>query len=149
MLLLQGLVDDLVGCHSRKVIVNTVSPDGGKAVKQSYDLDVNTDSFWAKYRRSLYPVAIEGHQEEMKAVTDKEAAIRRTAGPGVDDVEIESSVSDVLGAKGLAEAVDSLPALLKQKKVLEMHTNILNVRGGSSLNSIVVCVTASVLFPRR
>lgn len=140
-------MDDLVGCHSRKVVVNTVSPDGGKTMKQSYDLDVNVDSFWAKHRRSLYPTAIEGHKDEMNAVTDKETAIRRTAGPGIEDAELESTVTDVLGAKGLAEAVDSLPALLKQKKILEMHTNIMNV-GGAAF-SPVVSLTCSAFVNRR
>jgi hypothetical protein len=126
---LQALVDDLLGCHNRKVVVPALSPEGVKLPKpHSYDLDVVTDSFWREHRRLQFPAAIEGHDRELKAVLDKEAVIRRTAGPAADEAaELDASVADMLGAKGLVEAVDSLPALLRQKKLLEMHTNIMQV----------------------
>lgn len=65
---------------------------------------------------------------ELKSVLEKETAIRRSTGyTGGDDEAEAELVSDAMGAKGLAAAVDSLPALIKQKKVLEIHTNIMQV----------------------
>ena len=120
-------MDDLVGSHSRKVVIPVVNPDGSKSGKlHTYDLDVDADPFWAHNRRLLFPAAIEAHDVELRSVMEKEAAIRRTAGPGADPTA-ELDAADVLGAKGLAEAVDSLPALLKQRKLLDMHTNIMQV----------------------
>lgn len=121
----QALVDDLVGSHLRKVTLPaTPSEDGRPSAPKSYDLDLRSDPFWLKYGKEPFPNAIEGHELELKSVTENEARIRRTA-THTEDAEAEMEMAESLGTKGLVDAVDSLPALLKQKKMLEMHTNVL------------------------
>jgi hypothetical protein len=63
----------------------------------------------------------------MQSVTESEARIRRTA-THTEEAEAELEMAETLGTKGLVDAVDSLPALLKQKKTLEMHANVMHVR---------------------
>ncbi len=73
-------------------------------------------------------------------VLEKEEHIRRTA-THTEDAEAEMEMAESLGTKGLVDAVDSLPALLKQKKLLEMHTNVLQVQTLSQ-----VCTPSRHLF---
>ena len=61
-----------------------------------------------------------------QVVLEKEARIRRTA-TDTKDAEAEMEMAESLGTKGLVDAVDSLPALLKQKKMLVMHADVLQV----------------------
>ncbi|GMF36460.1 unnamed protein product [Phytophthora fragariaefolia] len=117
----QALVDDILTIQMNrvKVTVRTSSEeDGGadgRSVERTYDLDVTSDKFFETHAGSLFPDAIDANEEEMKQVTRKEEQIRAQTGN-----------SDTLmnGTKDLVAAVDTLPALVEKKKMLEVHTNI-------------------------
>jgi hypothetical protein len=75
----------------------------------------------------------------VQLVTENEARVRRTTAHA-EDAEAEMELTESLGTKGLVDAVDSLPALLKQKKMLEMHTNVLQVLVNPSVPRAPLCV---------
>uniref|UniRef100_M4BGH3 Uncharacterized protein n=1 Tax=Hyaloperonospora arabidopsidis (strain Emoy2) TaxID=559515 RepID=M4BGH3_HYAAE len=117
----QALVDDVLSIQLNRVKVS-VKTSGGKdgdddgwLVERTYDLDVTCDKFFETHAGSLFPDAIDANEEEMKQVTRKEEQIRAQTGG-----------SDALmnGTKDLVAAVDTLPALMEKKKMLEAHTNI-------------------------
>lgn len=114
----QALVDDLLGIYNNRVKVKLSKTDQDGTVKQmgekTYDLDLTTDSFFEKHATSLFPDAIAANEEDMKEVTKREEELRARAGAGALDG----------GAQGLVDAVDTLPALIEKKKMLEIHTNI-------------------------
>jgi hypothetical protein len=76
----------------RKVSLPSVPPHN-KPV--SYDLDVSNDAFWNRFAREAFPIAIEGHDQEVKQVEEKESKIRRTAG-STDDAEAELEMAEAL-----------------------------------------------------
>ncbi|ETP34740.1 hypothetical protein F442_16967 [Phytophthora nicotianae P10297] len=117
----QALVDDILSIQMNRVKV-TVKASGGdeggndsRSMERTYDLDVTSDKFFETHAGSLFPDAIDANEEEMKQVTRKEEQIRAQTGG-----------SDTLmnGTKDLVAAVDTLPALVEKKKMLEVHTNI-------------------------
>lgn len=106
-------------------------------------LDSDTDAFWRGHAVDDFPAAIEAHERELREVQGREEAIRRTAGAGGD----ESAATAVLGLNGeasaaaasdLVSAIDSLPALLKRRRILEAH---------AALMSAVMTRVASRLLP--
>ncbi|KAJ0406539.1 hypothetical protein ATCC90586_003518 [Pythium insidiosum] len=119
----QALVDDMLKISLNRVKVQ-VKPSAGeqtnpsappRVVEKTYDLDITSDAFFQAHAGSLFPDAIDANEEEMKQVTKKEEQIRAKTGGG-----------DAFGSgtKDLVAAVDTLPALLEKKKMLEIHTNI-------------------------
>ncbi|CAM9203717.1 unnamed protein product, partial [Phaeothamnion confervicola] len=145
----QALLDDMLDHRLNRVILDvdggggasgSGKSGGGAAAgkkRRTYDVDGETDSFYAAHKGAPFPEAIEANGTELAAVTQKEEAIRRkttAAGINVDSAMAGGSAlgaaSAAAGAGGgttqeLAAAVESLPGLLEQKKALEMHTNIL------------------------
>lgn len=121
----QALIDDLL-THSANRVEFTVTQDaGGKRPKKTtkkFDLDPDLDPFYSQHKFQPFPEAIKSNGVELQEVTQKEKQIRsKTAdgkGPTVDPLANAA-------ATDLATAVDSLPALLDQKKQLEIHTSIL------------------------
>lgn len=105
----------MLSINMNRVNVQTVSQKSGQesSVKKTYDLDVTSDSFFNTHAGDLFPDAIGANEEEMKQVTKREEELRERAG----------AVSSG-GTQGLAAAVDTLPALIEKKKMLEIHTNI-------------------------
>ncbi|GMF13853.1 unnamed protein product [Phytophthora lilii] len=117
----QALVDDILTIQMNRVKVTVKKSGGGdggddgRLMERTYDLDVTSDKFFETHAGSLFPDAIDANEEEMKQVTRKEEQIRAQTGG-----------SDALmnGTKDLVAAVDTLPALVEKKKMLEVHTNI-------------------------
>jgi sec1 family domain-containing protein 1 len=117
----QALIDDVLTHKANRVeFVVTQDADSKrpKKIPKKFDLDPDEDSFYNAHKFQPFPEAIESNGAELEAVTAREQAIRSKAITG------NSSVPDN-AANDLATAVDSLPALLDQKKQLEMHTSIL------------------------
>ncbi|CAI5715159.1 unnamed protein product [Peronospora farinosa] len=116
----QALVDDILSIQMNrvKVSVKTSGDDGdsdGRSVERMYELDVTSDKFFETHAGSLFPDAIDANEKEMKLVTGKEERIRAQTGGG-------NALMN--GTKDLVAAVDTLPALVEKKKMLEVHTNI-------------------------
>jgi len=120
----QALIDDLLTHNSNRVEFQVSIGDEKrpKKVTKKYDLDADADPFYSRQKFSPFPEAIESNGVELQEVTQREQAIRSKTG------ETSGSVPDPManpGTNELANAVDSLPALLDRKKQLEVHTSIL------------------------
>ena len=103
----QPLVNDLLPYANNRVIIPNV---------QSFYLDKNQDDFWNEYAYSLFPEAIEANKSRMDDVVKRVESVR-TMTSGSSSAGHQTTL--------LKSAVESLPALLEQKKELEKHTTIL------------------------
>ncbi|KAL3925557.1 MAG: hypothetical protein SGILL_000331 [Bacillariaceae sp.] len=108
----QALVDDMLTHKANRVEFDVSADAGGKKmVLKKFDLDPDADPFYSRHKFNPFPEAIESNGTELQEVAVKEQSLRSNAGA--------AETTD------LASAVDSLPALLENKKQLEMHTSIL------------------------
>jgi len=135
----QALIDDLLQHKANRVEFNATIGDGDKngrkrSTPKRFDLDADTDPFYARHKFNPFPEAIESNGVELQEVTTQENAIRsKTAGGTTEDdtntnrTNNNNATTDPMynAASDLANAVDSLPALIEQKKQLEIHTRIL------------------------
>jgi len=124
----QALIDDLLKHKANRVeFDSTTEIDGRKrTMSKKFDLDADTDQFYSKYKFNPFPEAIESNGVELQEVTSKENSIRsKTTGRGEDEGEEITAGPMQNATSDLSSAVDSLPALLEQKKQLEIHTSIL------------------------
>lgn len=120
----QALIDDVLTHKANRVEFVVTQDAGGKRPKQipkKFDLDPDEDPFYSAHKFQPFPEAIESNGVDLQQVTEREKEIRSKAVGG------ETVAPDPMSntANDLATAVDSLPALLDQKKQLEMHTSIL------------------------
>lgn len=119
----QALVDDLLGLKLNKV---TVTPSKGKAAagtvkgtKKSYDLNTQTDLFFAQYAGAPFPEAVEANETKLAEVSQREAEIRSKP------MASAAAAADISNTKDLSAAIESLPEILARKANLEAHTTIL------------------------
>jgi len=123
----QALIDDLLTHKANRVEFVVTQDAGGKRPKQipkKFDLDPDEDPFYNAHKFQPFPEAIESNGVELQEVKTREQEVRSKAVGGGGETSI---MPDPMAnaANDLATAVDSLPALLDQKKQLEMHTSIL------------------------
>ena len=113
----------------------------GGAAGRTITLDAESDPFWRRHAGDQFPSAIEALERELAEVASREAEIRRSASGGgaVGAGETAAVALDALSADGgetgsssaagssseLVAAIDSLPVLLKRKKMLETHSALL------------------------
>ena len=120
----QALIDDVL-THKANRVEFVVTQDAGgkrpKKVPKKFDLDPDEDGFYCAHKFQPFPEAIESNGVELQEVTEREQEIRSKA-VGGETIQQDPMAN---AANDLATAVDSLPALLDQKKQLEMHTSIL------------------------
>lgn len=117
---------DLLPCNNNRVIIPNST---------SFYLDKSQDAFWGEYactfpvstqtEDALFPDAIEANRRRMEEVMRQVESVRGLTGDAAAtrNADVESS-----SAEHMKSAVESLPALLEQKKELEKHTTIL--KGG-------------------
>ena len=120
----QALIDDVLTHKANRVefvVTQDATAKRPKKIPKKFDLDPDEDGFYCAHKFQPFPEAIESNGVELQEVTAREQEIRSKAVGG------ETVVPDPMAnaANDLATAVDSLPALLDQKKQLEMHTSIL------------------------
>jgi len=132
----QALIDDLLQHKANRVEFNATTGDGDKhgrkkTTPKRFDLDADTDPFYARHKFNPFPEAIESNGVEMQEVTAQENAIRSKTSGGTAGTTDDVANTNIINknsdnaASDLANAVDSLPALIEQKKQLEIHTRIL------------------------
>mmetsp|Transcript_8940 Transcript_8940/g.10348 ORF Transcript_8940/g.10348 Transcript_8940/m.10348 type:complete len:707 (-) Transcript_8940:24-2144(-) len=133
----QALIDDLLSHNANRVEfkVESLNDHGRKRTQdKKIDLDADVDPFYNRHKFVPFPEAIESNGVELQEVTSRENAIRSKTASGGGGNESENGIggnSVVLhddnnnAASDLANAVDSLPKLLEQKTLLEIHTSIL------------------------
>ena len=121
----QALIDDVL-THKANRVEFVVTQDAGakrpKKIPKKFDLDPDEDGFYCAHKFQPFPEAIESNGVELQEVTEREQEIRSKAVGGEATMQPDPMAN---AANDLATAVDSLPALLDQKKQLEMHTSIL------------------------
>jgi len=126
----QALVDDLLQ-HSANRVGFTVKNENDqsgkpKVTNKKFDLDADIDPFYNLHKFSPFPEAIENNGLELQVVTTKEKEIRsKTISGGTGSTDLKNTSGESSIASDLANAVESLPTLLEQKKKLEIHTSIL------------------------
>jgi len=127
--------------------------DGGKGTEaRVVTFTPETDPFWAANHDRTFPQAVEAQERDLAAVMAREADIRRRAGVTAGELLEEASAAAANGFSGdggsaaggggagagdLAATIESLPALLKQKKMLETHT--------ATLHAVMTQVAARLL----
>lgn len=127
----QALIDDLLVHNSNRVefdvtpAINSDSKRPPKTVHKIYDLDPDADPFYSNHKFNPFPEAIEQNGIELQEVTQRETEIRSKASNGGGAAPTNAIEPPKSGSADLANAVDSLPALLDRKKQLEVHTSIL------------------------
>lgn len=119
----QALVDDLLGLNLNKVTVTPSVGKGGsgvaKGTKKSYDLNTQSDTFFAQYAGSPFPEAVEANECKLAEVSQREQEIRSKP------VAAAAAAADISNTKDLSAAIESLPEILARKANLEAHTTIL------------------------
>ena len=118
----QALIDDLIGLHLNKVTVASanVKDKGGK---KSYDLNTQSDAFFAQYAGAPFPEAVEANDQKTAEVSLKEQEIRSR--PTGASAVAGGGAAPVLDMSSTKDAIDSLPELMSKKANLETHTTIL------------------------
>ena len=114
----QSLIDDLLEHHLNRVTIEISSKDG-PAKKKTYDLNTQSDQFFARYAGSPFPEAVEANEKELAEVSQKENEIRSNPRSELTAAESVAGIQQS-GGKDLSEAIESLPELLARKANLEV-----------------------------
>lgn len=122
----QALIDDLLQHNANRVefeVVQDPEAKRPKKIQKKFDLDPDEDPFYEAHKFLPFPEAIESNGRELQEVTARESEIRSRASGGGGSNPAHDPLTS--GSAELANAVESLPALLNRKKQLEVHTSIL------------------------
>ena len=85
---------------------------------QTHSLDPNTDEFWRDHAGDEFHVAVKTNNTELQQLNAKVERLQSLAS------KLQGGHTPAAGSE-LAEAVETLPKLLKRKKQLTQHTSIL------------------------
>jgi hypothetical protein len=109
------------------LLLTSTGTRGGEKKGRVISLDPDGDAFWRAHADADFPVAIEAHEADVAAMGAREAAIRRSAGDSSGGLDsMNDSTGDAVDGDALIGAIDSLPALLRRKTVLEAHATLLS-----------------------
>mmetsp|Transcript_2399 Transcript_2399/g.4628 ORF Transcript_2399/g.4628 Transcript_2399/m.4628 type:complete len:621 (-) Transcript_2399:146-2008(-) len=100
-----ALVNDIFGITSHKVDI-PVEEQGSTKMK-TYDL-TSEDEFWEEYQGAAFPQVAEGVQKYLNEYNERSKELKKD---GVDLTDLKS-------------AVNSMPELMRKKRVIDAHTNI-------------------------
>jgi len=132
----QSLVDDLLdmGLNRVKVIAPPVTNADGIQVPNPeppkiITVDKETDTFWASHGGSMLSEAVEAHAAELKRVEQQEDLIKRQTGRDTSSLGAANTEGGS-DTSALLNTVQSLPALLEKKRVLERHLSIFRAAMG-------------------
>nr|CAI5845742.1 unnamed protein product [Callosobruchus analis] len=130
----QALAHDVLDLALNRLVIEESQPTGGaRAKSRTCELD-SRDKFWGQHKGSPFPTVAEAIQEELEQYKSSEEEVKKLRiSMGLlqqdDDKEndamavaMASTVSD--NTARITSAVNSLPQLLDQKRLLDMHTSI-------------------------
>jgi len=100
-----ALVNDIFGIASHKVEIPV--EEGGTTKSKTYDL-TSEDQFWEEYQGAAFPQVAEGVQKYLNEYNERSKDLKKD---GVDLTDLKS-------------AVNSMPELMRKKRVIDAHTNI-------------------------
>ena len=69
-------MDDLLDHRLNRVTVELAGKDNTAGKKKTYDLNTQSDHFFARYAGSPFPEAVEANEKELAEVSQREAEIR-------------------------------------------------------------------------
>lgn len=140
----QALAHDVMDLSLNRVVVPededaTAAVEGGARSKaggrKACDLD-GRDKFWRQHKGSPFPAVAEAIQEELERYRSSEEEIKRlktSMGGGMSGDEADLAYALVNdNTERLTSAVNSLPQLMEQKRLIDMHTRI--------ATSILTCI---------
>lgn len=137
----QALAHDVMDLSLNRVVVpeeEEATTDGGARPKaggrKACDLDAR-DKFWRQHKGSPFPTVAEAIQEELERYRSSEEEIKRlktSMGIGGETELAYAMVND--NTERLTSAVNSLPQLMEQKRLIDMHTRI--------ATAILTCIKA-------
>lgn len=129
----QALAHDVMDLSLNRVQVPEDGADeaGGvrsKAARKACDLDAR-DKFWRTHKGSPFPTVAEAIQEELEQYRNSEDEIKKlkTSMGIVDGAGGKSELAYAMvndNTERLTNAVNSLPQLMEQKRLIDMHTRI-------------------------
>uniref|UniRef100_A0A7S2KFE3 Sec1 family domain-containing protein 1 n=1 Tax=Bigelowiella natans TaxID=227086 RepID=A0A7S2KFE3_BIGNA len=104
-----SLVNDIFSIKSNKVDIPTEEKGdtATSASTKSYDLS-SEDAFWDEYQGAAFPKVAEGVQKYLNEYNAKAEQLKK----------------DQVGLSDLKSAVNSMPELMKKKRMIDAHTNI-------------------------
>jgi len=111
----QDLVSDLLTYSLNRVTFRNSTTKR----MQTYSLDPNTDEFWKMHAGDEFHVAVKTNNTELQQLNAKVERLQSLAS------KLQGAVEAPKAGSELAEAVETLPKLLKRKKQLTQHTSIL------------------------
>uniref|UniRef100_A0A7S1TXX2 Sec1 family domain-containing protein 1 n=1 Tax=Phaeomonas parva TaxID=124430 RepID=A0A7S1TXX2_9STRA len=121
----QGIVADVTSYR-----LNRCACVGTDGRQRTYDLDVEADAFWRQQKGESFPDAIDASGRVLSDVQAREAVLRRQTATGeapAPAAQAQAPDSNGGGGASLNVLVDSLPELMEKKKLLESHTNIMDI----------------------
>ena len=69
-------MDDLLDHRLNRVTVELAGKDNTAGKKKTYDLNTQSDHFFARYAGAPFPEAVEANEKELAEVSQREAEIR-------------------------------------------------------------------------
>ncbi|KPJ11182.1 Protein sly1-like [Papilio machaon] len=123
----QALAHDVLDLSLNRAVVpeSSVSAIPGQLPKTRIcDLD-SKDPLWSEHKGSPFPTVAEAIQEDLDKYRSSEAEVKKlksSMGLDADSDLALSLVSD--NTQRLTSAVNSLPQLMKKKRLIDMHTTI-------------------------
>lgn len=126
----QALAHDVLDLSLNRVALDDGSDKGHggakpKSNKKAYDLDSRSDSIWKKNKGGDFTAVAAAIQEELDQYRNSEEAIRKlktSMGSDENDELCYSLVND--HTQKLTNAVLTVPQMLEQKRLADMHANI-------------------------
>lgn len=117
----QALAHDALGLRLNRVTV----PGRDGAANKTFDLD-KSDEFWREYAGKPFPVVAEAVESALQGYQSRVAELNRSAGAVGDagTVELNDGQQGDGTADALSKAVSNIPELAKQKRLIDLHTNI-------------------------
>ncbi|CAH2012735.1 unnamed protein product [Acanthoscelides obtectus] len=123
----QALAHDLLDLALNRVVIEESQPTGGaRAKNRACELD-SRDKFWSQHKGSPFPTVAEAIQEELEQYKSSEEEVKKLrSSMGLEDKENDVAMAMVVSdnTARITTAVNSLPQLIEQKRLLDMHTSI-------------------------
>ncbi|CAI4232126.1 unnamed protein product [Auanema sp. JU1783] len=119
----QALIHDVLDFEQNKVVMTDPSNK-----KREYFMNSGTsDKLWTNHKGSAFPLVAEAVQEDLEAYRSSEEEIKRLKhAMGVDGADIDAAMTSLISdtTAKLGSTVTSLPQLLEQKRLIDLHTNV-------------------------
>uniref|UniRef100_A0A7S1XDM7 Sec1 family domain-containing protein 1 n=1 Tax=Compsopogon caeruleus TaxID=31354 RepID=A0A7S1XDM7_9RHOD len=127
----QALTHDLLALSLNRVVVPGTKDEttGKTSAPKTYDLN-HSDDFWTQNAGQPFPKVAEAVERTLEEYQNEVAEINKSAG-SIGDLVGDASLRENLAEKSfgsdteaLAKALEKVPALMKKKRLIDIHTNI-------------------------